>query len=177
MTQQYIIDKYTFNKTAKTITFPDLGDIRLEGFQLITNVTTGTIIYQFNSSAKLGTISGNVLTLVYDTTTMNNTDKLQIIYHPIKNGYFQRSLALLEQIKNAILRPEWMSQTANGKSLRTLTDPTSTLATVATVTTVTTVTTANTVTNLTNFNTIDSREVPWALQRANYIQGIRNRID
>lgn len=165
MTQQFIVDKYTFDKANKKITFPDIQDIRLEGFQLITNVSTGVIIYQFNNPLKGGTLSGNILTLTYDTTSMLDTHKLQIIYHPLKNGFFQRSLALLETIKNGVLRPEWVTQTANGKSTRVLTDPTSNLSTV------------DTVSNITNFNTIDSREIPWALQRAHYIQGIRNRID
>lgn len=75
-----IVSNYTFNKTSKTVTFTDFGTIRLDRLLLITNVTANTIIYQFNSAALGGSVAGNILTLTYDTSAMNNADKLQIIY-------------------------------------------------------------------------------------------------
>lgn len=75
-----IISTYSFDKTAKTVTFTDFTTISLDRILLITNVTANTIIYQFNNSALGGTAAGNVLTLAYDTGSMNNTDKLQILY-------------------------------------------------------------------------------------------------
>lgn len=74
------IKNYTFDKTAKTVTFTDFVSIEIEHVELITNVTTNTIIYQFNNPAKGGTVSNNVLTLTYDTTAMNNADQLMIKY-------------------------------------------------------------------------------------------------
>ena len=71
---------YTFNKTAKTVTFTDYNTIRLDSLLLITNVTDNIIIYNFASSLLGGTVSGNVLTLTYDTSAMDDTDKLQIFY-------------------------------------------------------------------------------------------------
>lgn len=71
---------YTFNKTAKTVTFTDYTTIRLDSLLLITNVTDNIIIYNFASSLLGGTVSGNVLTLTYDTSAMDDTDKLQIFY-------------------------------------------------------------------------------------------------
>lgn len=68
---------YTFNAGAKTITCPDFATI--ERIQLITNVTTWVIVYQFNNVNKLGTLLGTTLTLVYDTTAMNDTDDLMIV--------------------------------------------------------------------------------------------------
>ena len=71
---------YSFDKTAKTITFSGLrDDITLANILLITNVTANTIIYNFADSTK-GAVSfnNNVLTLDYDTSSMANTDVLQI---------------------------------------------------------------------------------------------------
>lgn len=71
---------YTFDKTAKTITFSGLRDsITLSNILLITNVTANTIIYNFADSAS-GAVSfnNNILTLDYDTSAMANTDVLQI---------------------------------------------------------------------------------------------------
>lgn len=75
-----LISKYTFDPIAKTITFNDYTSIDLERVLLITNTTNNTIIYNFADSTKGGTVSGNVLTLTFDTTTMNATDRLQIFY-------------------------------------------------------------------------------------------------
>lgn len=71
---------YTFNKTAKTVTFSGLRQsITLSNILLITNVTENTIIYNFADSTK-GAVSfnNNILTLDYDTSAMANTDVLQI---------------------------------------------------------------------------------------------------
>lgn len=75
-----LITDYTFNKTAKTVTFTKLTTVELSKILLITNTTSNTIIYNFASAAKGGTVATNVLTLLYDTTAMANTDKLQIYY-------------------------------------------------------------------------------------------------
>jgi hypothetical protein len=71
---------YAFDKTAKTVTFSGLRQsITLANILLITNVTANTIIYNFADSTK-GAVSfnNNILTLDYDTSTMANTDVLQI---------------------------------------------------------------------------------------------------
>ena len=69
---------YTFNATLKTITFTGIVGLSLEAISLITNVITGTVIYQFQKIGKRGTFSGNVLTLEFDTTLMSNSDSLKI---------------------------------------------------------------------------------------------------
>lgn len=71
---------YTFDKTSKTVTFSGLRQsITLSNILLITNVTANTIIYNFADSTK-GAVSftNNVLTLDYDTSSMANSDVLQI---------------------------------------------------------------------------------------------------
>lgn len=74
------ITNYTFDSSAKTVTFTDYTTIRLDSLLLITNVTDNVIIYNFASPTLGGTVSGNVLTLTYNTSSMDNADKLQIFY-------------------------------------------------------------------------------------------------
>lgn len=80
-----LVSNYTFDKTAKTVTFTDYAGpgISLDRIFIISNVTfggSGTLIYNFADSAMTGTVIGNVLTLTFNTTAMSNTDKLLIIY-------------------------------------------------------------------------------------------------
>lgn len=75
-----ILTNYVFNAAAKTITFSEYASIELKRILLVTNITKNKIIYQFNKPALGGTKSGNILTLVYDTTTMTDADILQIQY-------------------------------------------------------------------------------------------------
>lgn len=77
--EKKLVHEYTFDASAKTITSNEFTDINK--IALITNVTDNIIIYNFADAAKGGTISGNVITLDYDTTTMSDTDELQIILH------------------------------------------------------------------------------------------------
>ena len=58
--------------------FLDGHNIRLESFLLITNLTTGDMIYIFNEADRGGTYQHDYLELVYDTSAMSTTDKLQI---------------------------------------------------------------------------------------------------
>lgn len=75
-----LVKNYTFNKTAKTVTFTDYNPIVIERVLVITNVTSNVIIYNFADPTLGGTAATNVLTLSYDTSAMANTDKLQIFY-------------------------------------------------------------------------------------------------
>ncbi len=74
------VNNYTFNKSTKTVTFNDYTTIRLDGVLLITNVTDNIIIYNFASSTLGGVVSGNSIILTYDTSAMDDADKLQIFY-------------------------------------------------------------------------------------------------
>lgn len=75
-----LITNYTFNAAAKQITFTDFTSISIKNVLLITNVTDNILIYNFASPALGGTTSSNVLTLTYNTASMENTDNLQIFY-------------------------------------------------------------------------------------------------
>lgn len=90
-----LYEDYTFDAGAKTVTFDTLDSINLEQLLLITNVTTNTIIYNFANSALGGTISGNVLTLTYDTTTMNSGDSLQVFLDNLATPASQETLQYL----------------------------------------------------------------------------------
>ena len=84
MARKMIVGHYTFDASARTVTIPD--NIPLERFFLITNVTDGVQIYNF-AAPTLGATSvvynndteTTTITLEYDTTSMNDLDKLQIM--------------------------------------------------------------------------------------------------
>lgn len=71
-----LIKNYSFNAAAKSITFNDFPSVDLNQVLVITNVTDNIIIYNF--AALGGSITNNVLTLNYNTTSMSNSDELQI---------------------------------------------------------------------------------------------------
>lgn len=71
---------YTFTAAAKTLSLDNYVSIDIENVLLVTNVVDNIIIYNFADPSKGGTVAGNVLTLTYDTTTMADTDELQIWY-------------------------------------------------------------------------------------------------
>ena len=71
------IGSYVFDASAKTITFSGIS-ITQEQLLIATNTTDGAMIYCFADSSLGGVLSGSVLTLVFDTTTMSDADALQI---------------------------------------------------------------------------------------------------
>ena len=73
-----LVRDYTFDASSKTVTFTNISSIGLEQILLITNVKDNIIIYSFADNALGGTVSGNVLTLTYNTASMSDTDELQI---------------------------------------------------------------------------------------------------
>lgn len=82
MAKKLVFD-YTFDASAQTVTLTD--DVYPKRrLLMITNVTSGDIIYLFNDAAKSGTFTFNyedystTITLDYDTTSMADTDDLQI---------------------------------------------------------------------------------------------------
>ena len=88
MARKILLDTaYTFNAATKTITVPTY--IPRERLILITNVTANKVIYNFSDPSLRATSytdvvnqNGSELTTIvlnYDTTTMSNTDQLQIV--------------------------------------------------------------------------------------------------
>ena len=73
-----LFEDYTFSAALKQVTFNTTSVIGLSQLLIITNVSTNTIIYNFADPNTGGTIANNVLTLDYDTTSMNDSDSLQV---------------------------------------------------------------------------------------------------
>jgi hypothetical protein len=97
-----IVGGYIFDPAAKTVTFTGLQyTITLANILLITNTTANTIIYNFADSTN-GAVSfaNNVLTLDYNSVSMNATDALQI-YIDVES--YEESLATLLRRMNKLL--------------------------------------------------------------------------
>lgn len=73
-----LFQDYTFNAAAQQITFNTSDIVNLEQILLITNVTDNVIVYNFANPLLGGDVTNNVLTLNYNTTSMSDTDSLQI---------------------------------------------------------------------------------------------------
>ena len=89
MAKHVVLEAYTFNKDTKTVTVVG-KNIRREQLLLITNVTAGTVIYNFSDpslgfSSYTNAISSTTgqetttLVLAFATGSMNSTDKLSIL--------------------------------------------------------------------------------------------------
>ena len=76
------VGTYTFDASAQTITILWVGNLMIQDIDLVTNQTSGIIIYNFASQTAKGSLMGWVLTLDYPTNTdpvgMSNTDEIQI---------------------------------------------------------------------------------------------------
>lgn len=89
MAKHVILEAYSFNKDTKTITISG-KNIRREQLLLITNTTTGTVIYNFSDPSLQATsytnavntataLESTTIVLNYNTAAMANTDKLSIL--------------------------------------------------------------------------------------------------
>lgn len=167
------ITNYTFNKTAKTVTFTDYTSIALDGLLLITNVTDNVIIYNFANPALGGTVLNNILTLDYDTSLMDNGDSLQIFYddgidtlallqaHIDDDGRASRQLMQL-------LKP--LSIVTNGSGRLSMDINTGSLGTVTTVTTV------GTINDQLRIGGLNALDMQFNMAHASWNTGIRNNI-
>jgi len=82
--EKVILDStnYSFDASAKTVTFTQsYGAVELNHILLITNVTDNVIIYNFGCAGYGGSMSSLTLTLDYDTTSMADTDDLQVVLY------------------------------------------------------------------------------------------------
>jgi hypothetical protein len=144
------IGSYVFDSSAKTVTINGLqGAFTLEQIKLITNVTDGVIIFNFAEST--GTLLANVLTLTYNTASMDDSDRLAIVmdvdqaeFAAVMNpsnvidaelcALSENSLLLLRQILAQLNLPLWYVAASN--ALNTVI-ASGTVTTVSTVTSVT----------------------------------------
>jgi hypothetical protein len=162
-----LFENYTFDAAAKQITFNTAEEVTLNRVLIITNVTDNVIVYNFADPNKGGTISDNVLTLNYDTTTMSNSDSLQIFLDLNGQAASEDAIVLLRRIVQ-LLTP---SATQDSNNRQRINVETGTIAiSSGTVTTVSTTTTLNQLAG------VDARFqlVDWA--RTAYNTGIRNNL-
>lgn len=140
-----LISEYVFNPVAKTIVFTcEQCPKKLSQLLLITNVSTNTIIYNFANNTQGGTLSDNVLTLTYDTTSMSAGDSLQI-YADIENSFNVIDMVTaLKNIFNVLSYPAWLDRSLNRLRGTVIVES-------GTVTTVTTCTTVTGITNLDSY--------------------------
>ena len=158
-----LITNYTFNAASRTVTFLGYSRILLDSILIITNVASNTIIYNFAGSGKGGTVSGNVLTLDFDTSAMSNSDPLQIYYEDAaivpatvqEQQNTEDLLYLLSVQGNALGK---LAEMVDGANIRAVLQASAAVIgavtqsgswTLSTVTTVSTVTTCSTLTNQT----------------------------
>jgi hypothetical protein len=156
---------YTFDKAARTVTFNDYKSIRLDSILLITNVTDGLIVYNFADSSKGGSVSGNVLSLAFDTTGMDNSDKLQIFYDDLNTVTYGDFVDMLKQLILIMANPSTTDKTLN--QIRTAPQSLPTLATCSTVTTVNT---------LANVDGYQGKMVPMGINTIAWRESVRNLI-
>lgn len=151
------IDNYKFDKTARTVTFCDYESIRLDKIAIITNVTDNIMIYNFVSPTLSGSVSGNVLTLSYDTSTMDDSDKLQIIYDDKDSTLVSQLVHSVKLLFQIMANPPWVDKTANQLRAQV----------TGSISTVTTVTTTSSVTNFGTYpaqqGIIDQNRASWAV--------------
>ena len=110
-----LVDNYTFDPVAKTVTFNEYTTLNHASLLLITNVTVGVMIYNFAKAAQVVTITGNVVNLnaSIDTTGMSATDDLQIFYEDANsNAASDESVILLRRIAK-LLEPMGTQDGAN----------------------------------------------------------------
>lgn len=99
-----LFEDYTFNAAAQQITFNTTSNINLEQLLVITNVTTNTIIYNFADPNAGGSIVDNVLTLDFNTTSMSDSDSLQIFLDNLSIPASNDMLIAMQEQNDHLLR-------------------------------------------------------------------------
>jgi hypothetical protein len=173
-----LFEDYTFNATSKQIVFNTTDTITLEQMLIVTNVTTNKIIYNFADPALGGTISNNVLTLTFDTTSMSNSNKLQIF---LDNTFLPASEESIQYLKKIVqvLTPLATQDTQQRQRVAVDTIAAGTLTTVGTINAISTIGTLSTVSSVSNLVAIggvDPRFQFIDAARLTYAQGIRNNL-
>jgi len=173
-----MITNYTFDKAAKTVTLLDYTAIDLESLLLITNVTDGTIIYNFADPAAGATVTDNVITLEYDTTAMDDNDKIQIYfddpeYQP--TSYTQQTD--IKDLTEAILdTAEQLAFLTNVRGIASDLRVTLLGGALSTLATVTTVTTVSNIANITSIGGLSTVPMLQNIQNQTAVQSNTNNV-
>ena len=193
------VKNYTFDKTNKTITLNDFASLTLDSLLLITNVTNGTILFMFNDPSLSASINDNVITLSVDTTSMHDSDQLQIFIddgeqYPLTNDELRSAplaitnpdlLAELQKKINAnesqltetiIVLRNILQVLANPAYVDKSTNQLRAQIT-GTISALTTVTTVTTVTNITNMGLYQATQLVLNQNNATWASLVRSRIN
>lgn len=120
MARKIILDTaYTFNAAIRTVTLPVF--VPRERLILITNVTTNKVIYNFSDPSLRATsytstvspenVESTVIVLNYDTTTMSNSDRLQVVVDEYTEKFEPAETTLDPVNKLRVSQPEALIDT------------------------------------------------------------------
>lgn len=171
------IGSYSFDATNKQIILNEIPTLSLENILIITNVTDGIQIYNFADSNLNATVSNNIITLEYDTTSMSNNDNIQIF---IEDGDISNDtttileyLACIAQCMKRLLTnisyPAWLDRSLN-RIRGTFSLESGTL------TTLTTCTTCSTVSNISNIGGYPAQYLMETSLKNTWMTGVRSKI-
>lgn len=137
-----LITDYTFDASAKQITFAE--PVALSQVLLVTNTTDNTIVYNFASPSLGGVMTGNTLTLNFDSAAMSDTDALQIYVDDAEAPAAEKTqgaiAGLLSRILALMLSPLGYDKSLSRSRVTAILES----GTVSTVTTVSNVSTIDT---------------------------------
>lgn len=134
-----LIQNYDFDAQAKTITLNDYSLVNLEGLLLVTNVTDNKIIYNFADSNLGGVVAENIITLTYDTASMDNGDLIQIFYddglNPASEDTAQSLESMIDYLKLIFQNTKVLSTQDLNQRQRVVVENTLSMPTISAVTT------------------------------------------
>jgi len=90
------IKNYSFSALNKQITFTDYVTIDIDSILYIIHVTDHRSIYNPLNKNLKGSVSGNILTLNYDTSLMSDDDELMIYYDKIPDPATEETQLLVK---------------------------------------------------------------------------------
>lgn len=133
---------YTFNASAKTVTFSNRTSVRNDYLYAIINVTRGVIYYAAADATKTVTITNNVVTLNAGVSTSGHadTDALLIIY---EDTLMLECIESLRMAIQALTRTIGMSSVDTAGRLRVAAETVANIGTVTNLTNLTNLTTLN----------------------------------
>lgn len=122
-----IIPNYTFSAAGQSIVLDDYTSPRIQGFLIVINLNTNTVIYNMAKPGLGGAIDGNGLILECDTTSMGDFDPLFIAYdvqdgEPSYDASLDITSTSMEAILSAIYGHVDGLETAVGSTNTALTD-------------------------------------------------------
>lgn len=161
------VTNYTFNPMLRQIAFTDYSSIALKSVLLVVNVTTNEIIYNFANHLTGGTVTGNVLNLTFDTSSMSSSHDLLIYYDAPGVPATDEALVLLRRIAQSLI--PLATQDANQRQ-RVTVDALAGGLTLGTVSTV------STVSNVATLAGVDPRYQFIDAARNAYANGIRQNL-